>query len=310
MVWEKGLSMKHFFPFFIATLIFCILLDILPTVPVFAHQYDSFASAGLLSMEDPVSITIPACASEYYYFEPSHETNDTLLTYQVEVLYGTQLELSLYDSQGTLIKLISGTNGNNISLDYTEISLSQSRYFLQLHNMTKQDLRIQIYIHCSNVITATDAPQDTPKTATKRKKASDAKSTHKPSNTDKPINTNTPAPKSKYGTNQSDSGINQKSPDTSAKPTITPQKNTSDPDTKSIIAISSHFLRMSTGHSMSLPDALKIKDISWQKLQYENITPEKISLQNGIIYTKNSGLAVILIHYGTYTTSCTLYIQK
>lgn len=73
--------------------------------------------------------------------------------------------------------------------------------------------------------------------------------------------------------------------------------------------LSTHFFRMSAGYSISAFELLPINS-SHSNITLETITPEKLSLQNNIIYAKAPGLAIIKIHSGNDITSCTIYIQE
>lgn len=73
--------------------------------------------------------------------------------------------------------------------------------------------------------------------------------------------------------------------------------------------LSSHFVRMSAGYSVSAFELLPIH-LPENEITLKTLTPDLLSLQNNIIYAKKSGLAVLCILYNGHTTTCTIYIQE
>ncbi len=339
--------MKHFFPFQTTLLIFSIFLYAFSMIPVSAHQHDSFASAQLLSTNRSVSAVIPAYASEYFYFHPSQGHNSAVSKCQIKLSDITSLTVSLYDDQGSAKKLSSSLSGGSTYMTCTEISPKSSRYFLVLHNNTKQEIKITIDIHpLTNQETdhaSKPTPQgtrgstakqkspnrSTPKTGQKKKtqkatvpkgKKTSSKPTSSPHSSagNHPVATPKSTAYSK-STGKSKSQLSTISPNPTVihkekssnvpTPDSLPYNPTPSPLSRSSFDLSTHFFRMSKGYSIAISEALNINQLANQDIIYQNLTSERITLQNGIVYAKSPGLAVIKIQSRSHTSSCTLLIQ-
>lgn len=357
--------MKHFFPFLTIILILCLLLHTSPIRSVSAQQHNSFASAKYLSLDHSVSISLPANATEYYYFTSLQPTDQK---YQITLSEADSISISAYDDQGSTVQLKqTGTNTSHWT-GYIDNISNNARFFLVLQNQTEQDLNISLAVTMFRTATATPQsdsnakkaatakPNKKPKSSTNTKKETTQKSksgqfsTPKAKNTQKPRNvskqnpytkTNSPRPKNTFRYNSSsrtgntsnprnDSTYSSSVPKTSptasgypantetALPEYTPNNQNTTPEyysddsmnhSRSNSILSTHFFRMSAGYSISAFELLSI-NLSASEIILETLTPEKLSLQNNIIYAKSPGIAVIKIHFGNDITSCTIYIQE
>lgn len=165
--WKKGVSMKHFFPFLIIVLILCMLLHNNSILSVSAQQHNSFASAKSLSLDHPVSISLPANATEYYYFSSLQQTTDhTELKYQITLSEADSLLISAYDDQGEAVNLKQTNTDISHWTGYINNISNNTRFFLVLHNQTEQYISTNLMVK-SFTATVTPKPDNkTKKTAT------------------------------------------------------------------------------------------------------------------------------------------------
>lgn len=328
--------MKHFFPFLMIPFILCILLSISPMIPANAQQHDSFASAQHISVNQTITVTIPANASEYYYFHSLQTTKSTGQKYQIRLTDATSLSVSIFNDRSSMIDFTQSKSNAGLWIASFKGSSDNDRFFLLLHNETAQDVVTRLSIKHCTLPTATASPKPTlhqPKKAatpyphkkirqTSTPKCSEKKSKPKTS----AIIKNSPVPKFSPVPKTGRILSRTATPVPSHDPEVTPgqrhtekdtetQKPETTPDNQSIPTpvrsddfLSSHFFRMSAGYSISLFELTQIDNPDID-IKYENITPKTISLQNNIIYAKTAGLAVIRIYCNNFTTSCTIYIQ-
>lgn len=357
--WKKGVSMKHFFPFLTIILILCVLLHNSFISSVSAQQHNSFASAKPLSLDHSVSISLPANATEYYYFSSLQLTDHTDQKYQITLSEASSISVSAYDDQGSAVNLKQADTSASHWTGYIDSISNNTRFFLLLHNQAEQDVYIRLSVKLFRSAKATPKSNKSAKkaaTAKPDKKAKPSSSTkksttQKPKNspaskvnhtqipqstsrqnfgtklatTQKPRNTSrqysdekivTPKPQN---TSHHNSGSNNEegTPNKQNTPKIqnTPLPTSNDYSnypmnhSRSNSILSTHFFRMSVGYSISAFELLPINS-SDSQIILESLTPEKLSLQNNIIYTKATGLAVIKIYSGNDITSCTIYIQE
>ncbi|MDE6567613.1 MAG: hypothetical protein K2K70_07765 [Lachnospiraceae bacterium] len=316
--------MKHFFPFLTVLLILCVLLHNSFISSVSAQQHNSFASAKSLSLDHSVSISLPANATEYYYFYSLQLTDYTDQKYQITLSDASSISVSAYDDQGSAVNLKQADTSASHWTGYIDNISNNTRFFLLLHNQAEQDVSIRLSVKRFRSAKATPKSNKSAKKAATAKpdKKSKPSSSTKKSTTQKPKNS--PASKvnhtqipqntsrqnfgTKLATTQKPRNISGQLPDTKAT-TSKPQSNYPMNHSRSNSILSTHFFRMSVGYSISAFELLPINS-SDSQIILESLTPEKLSLQNNIIYTKATGLAVIKIYSGNDITSCTIYIQE
>lgn len=170
--------MKHFFPFLIIPFILCILLHTFSIVPVSAQQHNSFASARYLSLDRSISIVLPANDSAYYYFLSLHPTDSVKQRYQLTISEADTLSVSVYDDQGSAISLKKTSIGTFHW--YSGNIPEHTRFFLELHNQTKQDITLTFSVKVFDTHTATVTPKPSSnaiaKSAQKNSQATPSKS--------------------------------------------------------------------------------------------------------------------------------------
>ncbi len=331
--------MKHFFPFLAIPFILCLLLHLFPEISVSAQQHNSFASAKYLSLDQSVSIILPANASEYYYFSSFSTLNRPNSRYQITISGTTSLSISAYDDQGSALHLTETAANASDWTGCIRNAPDSTRFFLMLHNQTKQDLSLRLSVKAlrsHSAVTsknsnnakkaATEKPNrksrrtSRPKAAAAHHSPKQPKRTQKPKVTATPVYSEIPRQKSfrpKVTITQSPPP-DQKSENTSSKNTAasqSPEPSTTEYQfdhttnhSRSDFMLSKHFFRITAGRSISAFELLSI-DPPDNEIKLESLTPKTILLQDNIIYAKTSGLAVIRIYCSHYTTSCTVYIQ-
>ncbi|MDE6851426.1 MAG: hypothetical protein K2J67_02915 [Lachnospiraceae bacterium] len=150
--------MKRFFPFLATLLLLCVLLHTFPKISVSAQQHLSFASAKYLSLDQSVSTTLPANASEYYYFLSLQSTYPVNQQYQIVLSRAESLSVSVYDDQGSTVNLKKTSTGtSNWTGSINNISDSE-RFFLVLHNQSKQDITLQLSVKSLHSPAVTASP--------------------------------------------------------------------------------------------------------------------------------------------------------
>lgn len=341
--------MKLIFPFLTISLFLGAMRYPLSSISASEQQHHSFASARCLSMDQPVSFTIAANASEYCYFDSPHPLTG-MGSYHITISNSSSVSVSAYNDQGNVVPFkANGTNGSTWTGSLHSIS-DNKRFFLALQNLSKKDVSVQCTVQNHTLSTSppfqksqnnsTDSVTKKPRQTSKPKSATMKNPSKKPQRSSPPKTTvapphfskkpwhsstpkYTPAPRRKKSqpadlpkstaTSESSSIKSQKS---SARPFPTrsshPKSNTNQIDhtlSRSNFFLSSHFVRMSAGYSIS---AFKLLSIQLQEndLALETLTPNLLSIQNNIIYAKKSGLAILRILYDDRTTTCTIYIKK
>lgn len=330
MEWEKGLFMNKLFPLLIlAAIILGTFLTLAYFTSAYAQQHDSPASAQKLDANHPISLTLPAYATEYFYFSlPNVEDNIPTIT----LSDSSGIHIQLYDSREVSQKYsISSSH----KITFCDSLSSGERYFLKLSNQSSQDIKIKVtlnYTAKSKESVNTQKvvkPQKSvkPKKTVKPKTSTRTRQTEKPKKSIKKKNSTKPKTtiKSKRQKNSGNAAkitnttaIHTPKPQkkTSLKPTtslaLTPQKSadpiTTNPNSKSNFLLSTHFLRIKAGTSLAIAEALNLSEKS-SSLSYQCIFSNRLSIQNGILYAKSSGIAVIEITEDNFKSSCTICIQ-
>ena len=155
--WEKGVSMKHFFPFLIILLFLCVLLHNSSILSVSAQQHTSFASAESLLLDHSVSISLPANATVYYYFSSLQQTTDhTGQKYQITLSEADSLLISAYDDQGRAVNIKQTNTDISHWTAYINAISNNTRFFLVLHNQAKQCVSTNLMV---KPFTATATPK-------------------------------------------------------------------------------------------------------------------------------------------------------
>lgn len=338
--------MKLIFPLLTISLIICAMRYPFSTISASAQQHHSFASARCLSMEQPVSFMIAANASEYCYFISLHSQKNTK-NYQITISDSSSISISAYNDQGNLVPMkTSRTDGSTWTGSLNPVADSK-RFFLVLQNLSKKDISVQLSVQNHSVSTstpfqksqnnntgsATKKPRQTskPKT-TAAPKRSKSPQTYTPKNTatsehlpkksqqssvpkataDSRCVPKKPQQSFRHNTKKPQDRQNKSSAHPSSISSPQPKNDTSQTNHvpfRSNSILSSHFVRMSAGYSVSAFELLPIH-LPENEITLKTLTPDLLSLQNNIIYAKKSGLAVLCILYNGHTTTCTIYIQE
>lgn len=297
----------------------------------YARQYDSPASARKLDAAHPISFMLPAYATEYFYFSLPN-TEGSIPT--IVMSNSSKIHIQLFDSRERALKYAISSSHVITFRD----SLSKGEhYFLKLSNRSSQDKKLKIVLRytekakeAAGAKKTTKAknsvktkPSTKPKISTKAKTSakvkpvSNSKSTTNSQTSTKPIT----SANAKNSTKNSDDTtiytpkptmIVTPTPKAIITPTQIPKKSTNqaitDPNSKSNFLLSTHFLRIKAGTSLAIAEALNLSEES-SSLSYQCIFSDKISIQNGILYSRSPGIAVIEIAGDNFKSSCTICIQ-
>lgn len=339
--------MKLFFPLLTILLMFGAMRYPFSMISASEQQHHSFASARYLSMERPVSFTIAANASEYCYFDSLHPQKETG-SYQITISDSSSISVSAYNDQGNIVPLKTGRSDGSTRTDSLDPISDNQRFFLVLQNLSKKDVSVQLSVQShfvstttpsqktqnKNTVIATKKPRQTskPKSVTTKKPSKNPQKTFVPKATvdsqrlpKKSRQSSVPKataasqcvpPKnwhsSRHHTETPQDLQNKSSARPSPISSPQPKRNTNQSNhapSRSNSILSSHFVRMSTGRSVSAFELLPIH-LPESKITLKTLTPDLLSIQNNIIYAKKSGLAVLRIHCKGRTTTCTIYIQE
>ncbi len=341
--------MKLIFPLLTISLILGTMRYPISTVSASAQQHHSFATARNLYMEQYVSVTIAANASEYCYFHSLHSQKDTE-SYQITVSNSSSISISAYNDQGNMVSFKTSETSGSTWTGSLNCELGNERFFLVLQNLSKKDVSIQLLVQNQSVSTnppsrrpyngSTGSATKKPRKTSRPKNCSTKKPSQKPRKTSRPKTFSSKKPQNSFApknivdppclpkkSGQSSKKYQRAFPHnteipkdnlnkSSAKPSPTnatrPKTDTKQPNHtlfRSNSIVSSHFVRMTEGYSVSAFELLPIY-LPENQFTLESLTPDFLSLQNNIIYAKKSGLGVLRIQYYGHTTTCTLYIQK
>ncbi len=289
-------------------LCFIVTLSFFPAlihfIPVYAQQHDSLASAAHLDTTHPASVVIPAYASEYlYFFIPANQKNIP----QITLSKLSHINIQIFDSRGTQLRY---TKASSQSITFHETMAAKERYFLKLSNQSSQTKKLTIsltYPEKAKKDEKKAKPKKSPNNkinskTVKPNKTAKNKKNGKTANSKKSLDTKNTTKKNKI-TKSGKSTKPVKSPGTKKT-----DKTAANPNSKSNFSLSTHFLRIKSGHSLSLPEHLQLSgDLS--KLSFQAVSPDKVSIQNGILYAREPGISVIIITAEHFKSSCTICIQ-
>lgn len=289
--------MNKFFPFpILAAIILGTFLTLAYFTSAYAQQHDSPASAQKLDANHSISLTLPAYATEYFYFSLSNVGDNTPM---ITLSDSSRIHIQLYDSREVSLKY--SISSSHI-ITFCDSLSSGERYFLKLDNQSSQDKKVKI------TLGYTAKPEETAnaKKSTKPKKTVKPKTSTRVRQTAKPVATPKDIPRLQKGT----ASIHTPKPTTSLA--LTPQKSakptTANPNSKSDSLLSTHFLRIKAGSSLAIAEALNLSEKA-SSLSYRSIFSDRISIQNGILYARSPGIAVIEIAGNNFKSSCTICIQ-
>lgn len=259
-------------------LFFCCAITIfaflLYTANSDAQQHDSLADAGKLSLNCSVSTQIPAYSSKYFYFLIPSSAHYSISKLSLLLSADFPFKLHLCDSKGFSLSLQKTRKKQFFFYQCEKTLHTNERYFIQIENITnrKRACHFKLMI-----------PKNIPV-------PSSAKSKHTP----KPAKTHIPLKQPTKPTPPHSKLL---------KPTK-PASNYS----KSMPSLKTHFLRIKVGCSLALIE--KISNTTGFHFKLKSTSPDILSIQNGIIYGRQCGIAIVLIHIGSKTTSCTIKVEK
>ena len=316
--WEKGLPMNKFFPLPILAALLGAFLILAHFTSAYAQQHDSPASAQQLNADHPISLMLSAYATEYFYFFLPN-TEDSIPTITLSDSSG--IHIQLYDSRESSLKY--AISSSHIITFRDSLSAGE-RYFLKLSNQSSQNKKLKITLRYTVEPKETAKPKKSarPKISTKPKKSVKPKASTKPKEALKPKTSTKPkisgkATKTTIHTPKliaTPTSAPTPAPQKSANPKnfLTPTKptnpTTTSPNSKSNFLLSTHFLRIKAGTSLAIAEALNLSEES-SSLSYQSVFSDRISIQNGILYARSPGIAMIKIVGDNFKSSCTICIQ-
>lgn len=337
--------MNKFFPLPILILaaILAAFLTLAYYTFAYAQQHDSPASARKLDADYPISLELPAYASEYFYFSMPNVGN---CIPAITLSDSSELRIQLYDSREVSLKY--AISSSHVITFHDSLSAGE-RYFLKISNGSCQDKKLKLTLYytkkakedtdtkksvkakntgktakTTNIQKSTRVKKSTKskktaksKTSATIKNSTKAKSSIKIVNTPKPAKpknsenlkpTTTPSQTDLSNPQKRSTAVHTPKAIATPKAKKTANLNTTNPNSKSDFLLFTHFLRIKAGTSLAIAEALNLSEES-SSLSYRCIFSDRISIQNGILYSGSPGIAVIEITGDDFKSSCTICIQ-
>lgn len=239
---------------------------------------DTLSNAAEIYCDYSFSITIPAHALRYYYFQTKSFKKSSSVKPEIQIYGDTDsCTIQLYSSNGTILPISLQKYSQEINCLLPEKIFSQERCFLSLSNTSTKTIQYQFILS-----TKLQSADFLPKAVPMPKKA--IKSS-KPSKQKKKV----------------------RRPNSHKKPSITPKIIQKKSTSISKSFLNTHFYRILINSNFSLSDITAKHPPSFS---IHNLSPSVISVTDKNITSHHIGIAVIRIVSDHHTTSCTIKVYQ
>ena len=331
------INLLYLCPFVQKILHLSLILCLVALTPMSAYAAgDSLTSSISLSFNSTKKFQLEAYEHFYAYCTVPSSYSRTKNTLSVTVSNLSNFSISVMNSDGSSI---STTRKKNILYFKNNAFIAENRYFIKIHN--QRNIRSAGSINIRYTTDTTASPKtshkDTTNIASSHKRhqqkstkssssrnASRQKSTKSPSsrNASRQKSTNNSSSRnasrqkstnnssyrnaSRQKTANSSSSRKGKTPATNNVST-SPQKNISSDTTLSHVTPAIHYIRLKKGTSIALAEKI-YTTVPNHRISF---TPSSSSLHitDGIVYATSAGLFYIIIHDGSYSSSCTVKVD-
>ena len=331
------INLLYLCPFVQKILHLSLILCLVALTPMSAYAAgDSLTSSISLSFNSTKKFQLEAYEHFYAYYTVPSSYSRTKNTLSVTVSNLSNFSISVMNSDGSSI---STTRKKNILYFKNNAFIAENRYFIKIHN--QRNIRSAGSINIRYTTDTTASPKTSHKDATniasshKRhqqkstksssfRNASRQKSTNNSSSRNasrqkatnnssfrnasrqKTANNSSSRNASRQKATKSSSSQKGKTPATNNVST-SPKKYVSSDTTLSPVTPAIHYIRLKKGTSIALAEKI-YTTVPNHRISF---TPSSSSLHitDGIVYATSAGLFYIIIHDGSYSSSCTVKVD-
>ena len=321
MHYKKGVSMQYIqqllsrinllylCPFVQKILHLSLILCLVALTPMSAYAAgDSLTSSISLSFNSTKKFQLEAYEHFYAYYTVPSSYSRTKNTLSVTVSNLSNFSISVMNSDGSSI---STTRKKNILYFKNNAFIAENRYFIKIHN--QRNIRSAGSINIRYTTDTTASPKTSHKDATniasshkRHQQKSTKSSSSRNASRQKSTNNSSSRNASRQKTANSSSSRKGKTPATNNVST-SPKKDISSDTTLSHVTPAIHYIRLKKGTSIALAEKI-YTTVPNHRISF---TPSSSSLHitDGIVYATSAGLFYIIIHDGSYSSSCTVKVD-
>ena len=303
------INLLYLCPFVQKILHLSLILCLVALTPMSAYAAgDSLTSSISLSFNSTKKFQLEAYEHFYAYCTVPSSYSRTKNTLSVTVSNLSNFSISVMNSDGSSI---STTRKKNILYFKNNAFIAENRYFIKIHN--QRNIRSAGSINIRYTTDTTASPKTSHKDATNiasSHKRHQQKSTKSSSSRNASRQKSTKSPSSRNASRQktanNSSSRKGKTPATNNVST-SPKKYVSSGTTLSPVTPAIHYIRLKKGTSIALAEKI-YTTVPNHRISF---TPSSSSLHitDGIVYATSAGLFYIIIHDGSYSSSCTVKVD-
>ena len=335
MHYKKGVSMQYIqqllsrinllylCPFVQKILHLSLILCLVALTPMSAYAAgDSLTSSISLSFNSTKKFQLEAYEHFYAYYTVPSSYSRTKNTLSVTVSNLSNFSISVMNSDGSSI---STTRKKNILYFKNNAFIAENRYFIKIHN--QRNIRSAGSINIRYTTDTTASPKTSHKDATNiasshkrhqqkatkssssrnasRQKATNNSSFRNASRQKTANNSSSRNASRQKATNNSSSRKGKSAATNNAS--TSSKKYISSGTTLSPVTPAIHYIRLKKGTSIALAEKI-YTTVPNHRISF---TPSSSSLHitDGIVYATSAGLFYIIIHDGSYSSSCTVKVD-
>ena len=317
------INLLYLCPFVQKILHLSLILCLVALTPMSAYAAgDSLTSSISLSFNSTKKFQLEAYEHFYAYCTVPSSYSRTKNTLSVTVSNLSNFSISVMNSDGSSI---STTRKKNILYFKNNAFIAENRYFIKIHN--QRNIRSAGSINIRYTTDTTASPKTSHKDATniasshkRHQQKSTKSSSFRNASRQKSTNNSSSRNASRQKATKSSSSRNasrQKATNNSSSrkgktaatnnASTSPKKNISSDTTLSPVTPAIHYIRLKKGTSIALAEKI-YTTVPNHRISF---TPSSSSLHitDGIVYATSAGLFYIIIHDGSYSSSCTVKVD-
>lgn len=289
------INLLYLCPFVQKILHLSLILCLVALTPMSAYAAgDSLTSSISLSFNSTKKFQLEAYEHFYAYYTVPSSYSRTKNTLSVTVSNLSNFSISVMNSDGSSI---STTRKKNILYFKNNAFIAENRYFIKIHN--QRNIRSAGSINIRYTTDTTASPK------TSHKDATNIASSHK-RHQQKSTKSSSSRNASRQKTANNSSSRKGKTAATNNASTSSKKYISSD-TTLSPVTPAIHYIRLKKGTSIALAEKI-YTTVPNHRISF---TPSSSSLHitDGIVYATSAGLFYIIIHDGSYSSSCTVKVD-
>ena len=300
-----------------------LILCLVALTPMSAYAAgDSLTSSTSLSFNSTKKFQLEAYEHFYAYYTVPSSYSRTKNTLSVTVSNLSNFSISVMNSDGSSI---STTRKKNILYFKNNAFIAENRYFIKIHN--QRNIRSSGSINIRYTTDTTASPKTSHKDATniasshkrhqqKSTKSSSSRNASRQKSTKSSSSRNASRQKTANNSSSRNDSRQKATKSSSSRKGKTAATNNASTSSKKYISSSTtlspvtpaiHYIRLKKGTSIALAERI-YTTVPNHPISF---TPSSSSLHitDGIVYATSAGLFYIIIHDGSYSSSCTVKVD-